>query len=108
MFWKNHVCKDQLNPILISTNLSIKTPLIGEMKFNSHIFKTKIPFKTFFFQICMPNKIGCMNFGKLNFHNLTMSNMNFKNLELTFLESYIDKHFEIKIRQNEPLKCLQS
>ena len=42
------MCRDLLNPILISTNLSIKTPLIGAMKFNSCIFKTKIHFKVFF------------------------------------------------------------
>ena len=45
---KNFVCRDLLNPILIFINLSIKTPLIGAMKFNSCIFKTKIYFKTFF------------------------------------------------------------
>ena len=44
---KNFACRDLLSPILISTNLFIKTPLIGAMKFNSCIFKTKIHLKTF-------------------------------------------------------------
>ncbi|CBI33399.3 unnamed protein product, partial [Vitis vinifera] len=41
------VCKDLLNPILISMNSSIKTPLIGAMNFNSYVFKTKIHFEIF-------------------------------------------------------------
>ena len=43
--FENLVCRDLLNPMLISMNLVIKAPLIGAMNFNSYVFKTKIHLK---------------------------------------------------------------
>ena len=79
---ENFICKDLLNPILISMNLSIKIHLLELWNLIPVYSKPKFILKLF--QTCISNESGCMNFGKLNSHNLTMSEMNLKILRINF------------------------
>ena len=76
--FENFVCRDLLNPMLISMNLFIKAPLIGVMNFNSYVFKTKIHFKKTFSKVAYQIKYGSIVFLENWSFILKGANVNFK------------------------------